>query len=385
MRTLPLTHQERVALFQEWVLPLLIFPARAYFPTDAVISQVSAVYKTALCLTSWGLTLPILELRPGLGGDTLPRPSKFLLWQHATAFMLSRQESTVVPPLSRSHLRTWASTFGVPLEARFLPWLQLGPIPWKTYPFQGMSCKAFSLLRKPAKVLTPPHTQIDAMPLWHSVLFRDTRMNTYYCPALIRKGIHTIAQLRDMDIAAHLPRTWIPVYQSSLVSLAQPSAPLAKEDEGQPAFWLQWNKRTMLRYLMQLSPETPRQTPDTWRAWARLSLPPNDLVFIQTAPWKKLTVGCRLANWQPVDTACPLDRAQETMDHALTECRFVPTAFHLAVQCIGPIPHEGGTVVDPTEVLINTPVLSVTTPLGWSTGRQSEHLGQSGVSISSCS
>ena len=35
MRTLPLTHQERVALFQEWVLPLLIFPARAYFPTDA--------------------------------------------------------------------------------------------------------------------------------------------------------------------------------------------------------------------------------------------------------------------------------------------------------------------------------------------------------------
>ena len=159
MRTLPLTHQERVALFQEWVLPLLIFPARAYFPTDAVISQVLAVYKTALCLTSWGLTLPILELRPGLGGDTLPRPSKFLLWQHATAFMLSRQESTVVPPLSRSHLRTWASTFGVPLEARFLPWLQLGPIPWKTYPFLGMSCKAFSLLRKPAKVPAPPHTQ----------------------------------------------------------------------------------------------------------------------------------------------------------------------------------------------------------------------------------
>ena len=120
----------------------------------------------------------------------------------------------------------------------------------------------------------------------------------------------------------------------------------------------------MLRFLMQLSPETPRQTPDTWRAWARLSLPPSDLVFIQTALWRKLTVGCRLANWQPAETACPLDRAQETMEHALTECRFLPTAFHLAVQCIGPIPHEGGTVVDPREVLINTTVLSVTTPLG---------------------
>ena len=39
----------------------------------------------------------------------------------------------------------------------------------------------------------------------------------------------------------------------------------------------------MIRFLMQLSPETPRQTLDTWRAWAGLSLPPNDLVFIQKA------------------------------------------------------------------------------------------------------
>ena len=156
MRTLPLTHQERVALFQEWVLPLLIFPARAYFPTDAVISQMSAVYKTALCLTSWGLTLPIPELRLGLGGDTLPQLSKFLLWQHAMAFMLSRQESTVVPPLVQTappgvDLHLWHL-----VGDQVLPWLQLGPIPWKTYPFWGMSCKAFSLLRKPAQVPTPP-------------------------------------------------------------------------------------------------------------------------------------------------------------------------------------------------------------------------------------
>ena len=136
-------------------------------------------------------------------------------------------------------------------------------------------------------------------------------MNTYYCPALIRKGIHTIAQLKNMDIATHLPRTWIPVYESRLACLARLSMSQLVEDEGRPAFWLQWNKRSMLRFLMQPSPEAPRQTPETWQAWARLSLPPNDLVFIQTALWKRLTVGCHLASWQPIETACPLDRAQQ--------------------------------------------------------------------------
>ena len=125
---------------------------------------------------------------------------------------------------------------------------------------------------------------------------------------------------------------------------------------------------------MQLTPEAPRQTPERWHAWAGLSLPPNDLFFIQIALWKKLTMGCRLASWQPTKTTCALDRAQETMRHTLTECRFLPTAFHLAVRCIGPIPHEGGTVVDPKEVLINNPVLSVSMRLGlvyWSAIRAS--------------
>ena len=62
------------------------------------------------------------------------------------------------------------------------------------------------------------------------------------------------------------------------------------------------------------------------------------------------------------------------MEHTLAEHRFLPIAFHLVVQCIGPIPHEGGTVVDPKEVLINTPVLSMSMPLGlvyWSAIRAS--------------
>ena len=59
-----------------------------------------------------------------------------------------------------------------------MPWLQLGPIPPKTYPFLGTSCKAFSLL-------SPRQ----------ACLFCDTNANTYYLPALIRAGIKTLPEL----------------------------------------------------------------------------------------------------------------------------------------------------------------------------------------------
>ena len=69
MNNLPLTQDERVALFQEWVLPLFLFPARGYFPTDQVVAKLSLIYKVALRLNGWGLTLPIMAMPPNLGGN----------------------------------------------------------------------------------------------------------------------------------------------------------------------------------------------------------------------------------------------------------------------------------------------------------------------------
>ena len=68
MKQLSLTQAERVALLQESILPPFIFPSRAYFPTDGLISKIRNIYRTALCVSSWGLTLPILQLPPNLGG-----------------------------------------------------------------------------------------------------------------------------------------------------------------------------------------------------------------------------------------------------------------------------------------------------------------------------
>ena len=77
MRTLQLTHEERIALFQEWVLPLFVCPARAYFPTDYVIAKVSNVYKVALRLNGRGLTLSIWHCHRLKGGTACPTPRCF--------------------------------------------------------------------------------------------------------------------------------------------------------------------------------------------------------------------------------------------------------------------------------------------------------------------
>ena len=52
-----LTLPERVALLQEWILPLLIVPARPYFPTKEVCSKLADIYRTALRVSGWGLIL----------------------------------------------------------------------------------------------------------------------------------------------------------------------------------------------------------------------------------------------------------------------------------------------------------------------------------------
>ena len=68
---------------------------------------------------------------------------------------------------------------------------------------------------------------------------------------------------------------------------------------GKTTFWAARNDAKMLRYLMQLRPVPPRQTPDTWKEWTRIQLPDADMAFIQQALWRKLPVGTRLEGWQP--------------------------------------------------------------------------------------
>ena len=90
---------------------------------------------------------------------------------------------------------------------------------------------------------------------WHSVLFRDTNANTYYCPRLIRQDITKIGLLTH-QLQHTLPPTWAPVYQAALAAPFE--APTGTPpQETLLAFWTKWNTRVMLRYLISQVPPPP--------------------------------------------------------------------------------------------------------------------------------
>ena len=117
---------------------------------------------------------------------------------------------------------------------------------------------------------------------------------------------------------------------------------------------------------MGLTPEEPRQRPEVWHTSTKLLLPPADIRFIQTALCHNLTVGVRLANWQPHGTACPICGQQETSQHtSLWRPTLLPSAWD-------PPRLRREPQTDPTVLLWEQPEVSLTTPLGvtlWSAVR----------------
>ena len=109
MAALPLGLMEKSVLFASWVAPVCYLTARAYRPTEHVCSQLDLVHRTALGLTNWNLTMPILLLPPSEGGlghsfvTYVLRPGRFAE-QHSGPF------------------RRWAAAQGLLMEEEFLPY-----------------------------------------------------------------------------------------------------------------------------------------------------------------------------------------------------------------------------------------------------------------------
>ena len=66
----------------------------------------------------------------------------------------------------------------------------------------------------------------------------------------------------------------------------------------------------------------------------------------------------------PPPLSTTVDGKPEDMRHALMECRFLPPAYHVAVQCMGPAVFQDTTETDPQVLLWDMPVLSLQSPLG---------------------
>ena len=66
--------------------------------------------------------------------------------------------------------------------------------------------------------------------------------------------------------------------------------------------------------------------------------------------WKRLPVGGRQRAWRPEHAACPLDGAQETIQHTITCREFLPAAFNTIDKCFleaDPQTHVGSaTLID---------------------------------------
>jgi hypothetical protein len=109
----------------------------------------------------------------------------------------------------------------------FLPFLQLGPVPYSTMGFLAQSLKSYSQTRRYVIDGAPEGANIREFPLWHSAIFRNSDNLTYYCPALIRKGVMCISDLFDMSFCPRqelLPKIGITrreVYASSIKQFNQ--------------------------------------------------------------------------------------------------------------------------------------------------------------------
>ena len=75
----------------------------------------------------------------------------------------------------------------------------IGAHPMENIPLSRHLLQSFFASKKHAPILAPTLQQCPTLQIWHSVLFTDTRMNTYYSPSLLRKGIRTLHQLTKIS------------------------------------------------------------------------------------------------------------------------------------------------------------------------------------------
>ena len=170
-RDLDLTRAEKVELLKAWIYPLWILRVRVCYCSKPIIRQMNVVVQTALGIDSWGLTLTELGQPYGEGGFDLVLPNNFLPFHHSSLFLHFMSKPHHFAPQCVRTFESWAGLVGLSLDLAHLPTLQLGLVPWESLNTIGLSCKAWSQLRRLLPRSVNEHLTVGDIPLHHNALF----------------------------------------------------------------------------------------------------------------------------------------------------------------------------------------------------------------------
>ena len=112
------------------------------------LEQLDLVHRTALGLTNWNLTMPILLLPPSEGGWGQASLSAYAQWAHSHSFVKCVLRPGRFAEQHSGPFRRWAAAQGLLMEEEFLPYLQLGPVPLSRPSFLQGCLKAYSVTRR---------------------------------------------------------------------------------------------------------------------------------------------------------------------------------------------------------------------------------------------
>ena len=325
MRNWNLSLEERQALLELWITPLLLYPASVVPPDQHVLSAVNNIYLAALGLNSWGLTVKIMAQPRERGGLGLVPPKVLLQWQHGQAFVkFFRRPHIFLNIISRAY-HAWADPLGICISLVNFHLFQLATVRLTGIPFIGTSALSFSRARKGSVFDIPPNLPA-AVPLWHNVLFRNRAGGTYYSPDLVRKGVLSSAQMSEgMDGVEQLIQN-LPMLTKSVYRAAFKRIRLSEDGcfapYHVPGFWLNWTKKPVALHLSTSCYVTPRQPASVWKQFLRVTAPTHFTDFVRRALWLKLPVGARLVDWIGGSGHCPYHAVVEDHPHALGACLF---------------------------------------------------------------
>ena len=157
--------------------------------------------------------------------------------------------------------------------------------------------------------------------------------------------------------------TWQGVYLEGVHRLLTPP-PAAQPQSVGPELgrWMSnWLTRKMPLYMQHKRRHEPRQPPEVWQAFGRLFLAKWDRDFMRRALWKKLPLGTRMERLG--GKLCPLDGRVEDHEHVFRHCMLSAFMQSTLRKAFGMV-EAGGGKVEPSRLLRDFPLLSITTTQG---------------------